>query len=66
MRVKMKIEISGIAPSGGRWPAVGGEIDVPDHTGRKLVGNGQAVEVEAPKPVKKQTATAKKPSSEKR
>lgn len=64
MRVKMLIEISGISPNGGRWPARGGEIDVTDLTGAKLVANGQAEQVEVAKPVRKATKAA--PKSEKR
>lgn len=52
MRVRMLIEVSGFNEH-GRWPDIGGETVVGDVVGAKLVANGYAEEIAAPKPVKR-------------
>lgn len=62
MRVQMRTAITGTR-NGEDWPAVGGEIDLPDAEARDMIAAGLAVEVaDAPKP---QTAAAPKPRTAK-
>lgn len=47
MKVRMKVQVSGHR-DGEAWPAVGGEIVVPDGEGRDLCSQGYAEPVAEP------------------
>lgn len=49
MLVRMKRHITGTR-DGVEWPAVGGEIDVPDHEAADLIAAGHAEPADAPRP----------------
>lgn len=55
MRVRMKIRIMG-SRDGVRWPAIGGEVDLPDHEAAKMCASGFAepvvVEAKESRPAK--------------
>ena len=58
MKITMKVAISG-SRNDVEWPAIGGEIVVPDLEGKELCAAGYAEPVAAP--VKVEKAVAKKP-----
>jgi hypothetical protein len=61
MRVVIRQPISGTR-NGESWPAVGSEIDLPDHEAEKLVRSGVAAKV-AKEPVPKGRASGRRGSS---
>lgn len=63
MKVKMKVQITGMR-DGQRWPAIGGEIDLPDDEGAHACAQGWAEPV-AQKPEPEKRVAPKKAAAKK-
>lgn len=63
MKIRMKVAISGTR-DGSDWPAVGGEIVVPDAEGADLCAAGMATPVAEPQQPEKKVAA--KPETRKK
>lgn len=65
MKVRMEIQITGTR-NGVRWPAPGGEVDLPDGEAADLCAQGFAVPVAEVPSVRAEKRPAVKKSAEKR
>ncbi|MBK7450573.1 MAG: hypothetical protein IPJ47_14590 [Anaerolineales bacterium] len=63
MRVRLLLQLTGTR-DGVRWPAPGGEVDLPDREGAKMCASGYAEPVAAKAAAEK--ATARKPETRKK